>query len=626
MKFNFLLTQNDPFFGIADQGRLLALDQGNDDRQRSKTAPKHCKGDEIAAKIVDGLLRAGKTLADMVISIAQQGVQLVSKIVEAAFALGTTLIGLLKDVVSLTMNLLKEVVKAAFELGKTVAQFVQSMVEFTYRTAARFIEAALEVGATVMEMLETVVEATYFVFRKIVNGILQALGPVGDIFEWLLDRGEALASSLWREAVLAVRFVKKSVTDIMDWALAQTDAIFDRLLELVEDIGTRIADVIEWAQAAGELALQKLGEATIRVGNSIGYVLSYLETDFLPGIAKIVEGAINAGMAVADLVTWAANRAVASIAEVLRGALAVGRTLGEFIAATIEHPDQVLDNFLQAARDIGQTLGDVFQAVIIETAEQFLDEVVRALVRIGEAIVNILVGVLEIAFGAVDTVIIILFQMLGSYRTLTAQERAEAQLVYADSIDLDKVFIAIEDPFNSIVFGVQDFCNQLFSGNFDHLFDERPSRAFVTGNLINFDADEDITRHTLIHELCHVWQNQNVGPVYMAHAIGAQIGGSIVGDDAYNYGYDEGVSSTTVTIDFAGNTASYDSGYLIGLNGEAALNAEAGDFSAFNPEAQGQIAMHYYVRKFLLSQSDTAVAPWQQYIDVVQAGRPPFGG
>ena len=55
-------------------------------------------------------------------------------------------------------------------------------------------------------------------FRKIVNGVLQALGPVGDVFEWLLDRGEALASDLWREAVLAVRFVKKSVDEILDWA------------------------------------------------------------------------------------------------------------------------------------------------------------------------------------------------------------------------------------------------------------------------------------------------------------------------------------------------------------------------------------------------------------------------
>src|SRR5690606_33518092 len=117
-----------------------------------------------------------------------------------------------------------------------------------------------------------------------------ALGPVGDIFEWLLDRGEALASALWREAVLAIRFVKKSVTEVMDWALAKGQQFFDRMLEIVEDIGSTIAEVIEWAQVAGNKALEWLGEATVRLGNSVGYVLSYLEKDFLPGINRFVKG------------------------------------------------------------------------------------------------------------------------------------------------------------------------------------------------------------------------------------------------------------------------------------------------------------------------------------------------
>ena len=103
-----------------------------------------------------------------------------------------------------------------------------------------------------------------------------------------------MASNLWREAVLAVRFVKESVTEILDWAATQVDAVFDRILEAIEDVGTAIYEVIEWAQAAGDFALELLGEATRRVGNSINYVLSYLEKDFIPGIAKVVRGALNA--------------------------------------------------------------------------------------------------------------------------------------------------------------------------------------------------------------------------------------------------------------------------------------------------------------------------------------------
>src|SRR5262249_17804841 len=151
--------------------------------------------------------------------------------------LGHALLDLLKQTLSLAMNLLKEVIKAAFALGKTILEFTKQMVEFTYRTAARLIDAALQVGAKVVDILESVVTSTYFVFRKIVNAVLQALGPVGDILGWLLDRGEALASALWREAVLAIRFVKKSVVEVLDWAAAQTEAMLERMVQLCEEVG-----------------------------------------------------------------------------------------------------------------------------------------------------------------------------------------------------------------------------------------------------------------------------------------------------------------------------------------------------------------------------------------------------
>ena len=62
----------------------------------------------------------------------------------------------------------------------------------------------------------------------------------------------------------------------------------------------------------------------------------------------------------------------------------------------------------------------------------------------------------------------------------------------------------------------------------------------MTGNLINFDADDaPFERFTLVHEMTHVWQNQNVGPIYMGHAVFDQIA---QGDAAYNYGYDESLA------------------------------------------------------------------------------------
>jgi hypothetical protein len=118
----------------------------------------------------------------------------------------------------------------------------------------------------------------------------------------------------------------------------------------------------------------------------------------------------------------------------------------------------------------------------------------------------------------------------------------------------------------------------------------------------------------MIHELTHVWQFAVTGPFYMSEAIHAQVAGA-----GYNYGYDEGVSSVTIPIDYAGATDTLDAGDVTGLNGEAALNAAGGNFEAFNREQQGQITMHYFVRRVLQGRPAADFAAWQPYIDVVQA-------
>src|SRR6478736_3573325 len=145
---------------------------------------------DVAKEVLAALLEAGKLLVDVIKTMAMHAVAAIKKVVEAFFALGKALVTLLKETLTLGMALLKKVVTES-----------------------------------------------YFVFRKIINAVLQALGPVGDILGWLLDRGEALASALWREAVLAIRFVKKSVTEILDWAAEQTQAALERIIQLCEDVG-----------------------------------------------------------------------------------------------------------------------------------------------------------------------------------------------------------------------------------------------------------------------------------------------------------------------------------------------------------------------------------------------------
>jgi hypothetical protein len=466
------------------------------------------------------------------------------------------------------------------------------------------------VGAAVVDILEAVAGASYFVMRKLVNAVLQALGPVGDVFEWLLDRGEDLASGLWRDVALAVRFVKESVTEILDWAAAQTEALFEKLIAICEDIGASMTDILDWAIARGGDILEFFGGVWDRIGNAYWYALNYLENDFIPGIAKFVKGALAAGLELAKLVVWAGAKSFEVMLEVVRGAMEAGATIVQLVANIVREPQSAINHLVRAGRQLGQTLNNVVDA-FKQAGEEFVDEFVRAMVEIGENIVEMLTAVAEVFVGWIDTVVILLMNFLNGFRSLTPAERADGELVFADTIDWDRVFIATDTPTNSIIFGIQDWARN-----------DPASRAFVTGNLINFDADDvPIERFTLIHELTHVWQNQNVGPIYLGHAIFAQVA---MKDEAYNYGYVAANDNASVDITvpnalYDGSSHTEASGPLIGQGGQLVLDAKAAeDFMDFTPEQQGQIAMQYFVRRALLNQSPDEYAAWEKFINWVR--------
>jgi hypothetical protein len=382
------------------------------------------------------------------------------------------------------------------------------------------------------------------------------------------------------------------------------------MVQLCEDVGSAVTEVIDWAVARGGDALDLLGGMWDRIGNSIVYALNYLETDFIPGIAKFVKGALGAGFELAKLVVWTVGKAFEVTLEVVRGMLEAGVTLVELVVETVKHPDQAMQNLVRAARELGKTLNEVVDA-FKQAGDEFVDELVRTLVAIGENIKDMLLAVLEVAVGLLDTVIFVLMNLLNGFRHLSAAELADVEPVFGDSIDFDHVFIATDSPTNSIFFGIQDF----FTG-------EPDSRAFVTGNLINFDADDGpIERHTLVHEMTHVWQNQNVGPIYMAHAIATHI---TMGDDpSYNYGYDDSAASSSITLPHGRydgtDVVGLADGPTIGEGGRTVMeNADPDDFMDFPPEQQGQIMMHYFARKVLLSRPQSDYAPWEKFALYVQ--------
>jgi len=178
---------------------------------------------------------------------------------------------------------------------------------------------------------------------------------------------------------------------------------------------------------------------------------------------------------------------------------------------------------------------------------------------------------------------------LGRYRALTDAERADARLVFGDSLDLDAVRIAQPGPLHRLLFALQ----RALQGG-------AGARAFVTGALVHVPPGRGLERALLIHELTHVWQARVYGPRCMWQALHAQFIGA-----GYDYS-DLPPVQRPPACDALGEGAQH------------ALCRRT--FADFNREQQAQILMHYFVRRFQLGQPPEQCAPWEAHAQAVRAG------
>ncbi len=572
------------------------------------------KASDTAEVVVDALGDAAEWLVDALEDGVDAIIEAIDAIIDAATDVGAALVDLFEDVVDWTIQEMGDLLAALIELGRDLGEFVGATFDWAYAAVSNFVAAAFEVGFRIADLLATVVSESYFVLRRFVNGIIENLGPIGEVFDFILTQVENATDRLWRSTLLAIRFAEGTLQDALDWASEQSQMVMEAMVRAWESIGEALETLYEWANTAGALVWRAIGEATATIGNSIYYAYNFLTTSAIPFIFDYTRGLIAAGVAIGGLIGWAVGRTVEIAAEVIRAALDTGITIGTMLVEIARDPGSALETFIQGMQEVGQTLDDLFEAVIIDTAEEFLEEVVEALLELEEAIIDMGRAILRVSAAALAGFIAHLFSQLGSYRGLLPEEEADGRTVFGNSLDYQNVFLSTEDPLNFIIFGVQDLFTQ-----------EPDSRAFVTINLINFDVtDGPIDRPTLIHELTHIWQSRTVGGIYMAEAIIAQ---TDLGS-GYNYGYDdfrvEEEDVITMNDRYDGTTTTYDAlGFILGRNGEQALDDANGDFEAFNREQQGQIMMHWFVRTQLeltdfngdlVSFDASSLDPYQQFV------------
>jgi hypothetical protein len=198
-----------------------------------------------------------------------------------------------------------------------------------------------------------------------------------------------------------------------------------------------------------------------------------------------------------------------------------------------------------------------------------------------DAVLEVAGGAIGLALAALVELISIVLSLFGALRELTANERSAGVSVYEDTIPFDEIRVYE----GSFVSGLSE------------LFRDKAS-AVTTMRIIHipsgFDFDDPNAetkrqrRHTMIHEMGHVWQGQNTGPYYISHSLFDQ---ATMGQAAYDYKM--GAASEEQSL----------------------IDHRAQGLSVFNPEQQAQIIADFYDRR---EHSDDTTA-WQPYIDEVRA-------
>ncbi|WP_107039774.1 hypothetical protein [Brumimicrobium mesophilum] len=555
------------------------------------------RGAQIVKDVVSGILSAGKMVIDLMTAIASRTVAFIADVTKALIDIGHTVINLTKDVITLGLDTLRRFLNGLKRIADGLVRFAVEVARLTYRAAEAFIGAMIDVGLAVAEIMATTVSGTYWMFRRVVNAVIRRTGRFGQILDWVLTQAENRFSELWEDALQAARFAGQSINEAVAWAVEQSDEAFEAILNGWETMGERLSDfyneAIDLAQSGVEDVFERIGRATVRLENSVLYAFKFLEKDFLPGMADFMKGLLDTGYELTELVIDLSNLTAQAAIRGFRELIDLGHTFSDLLAATMRNPENALDNLLTALDETGMSLRDIYQTVIVETSGEYEAAVTETLRDLGRPLRQMLDAAVEVGFGAIGTVVGTLLNLLASYRPMTNEEIATAQLVYGDTFDYSRIYFSQESLSNDIIFAIQDW-------NLDP--SSESSRAFVTNSLVNFDInDGQITNATMIHELCHVWQFQETGPFYMAEAVHAQEWG-----DGYNYGYN--------------NSANGDGGeddlLAVFTDNPGFTNAQA--FEEFNREQQADILEHFYVRLYEESPA-LDVEAWRPFHNLVHS-------
>jgi hypothetical protein len=477
--------------------------------------------------LVDALLDAGKRVADILAAAAAKGIEQLKKYIEAVLAAGRATGEVLLWAAGQVAATANAVVAKLLQLGRTVLEILKTMVNAARTAIVAVVKALIAAGKTLANIVAALANEAMSVLRPIIDGLLAA----GQTLRNVITEGAKLAASACRNIV-----------------------------SVLIDLGKSLGDLLMEAAAAVGNTLRGIVQALLALGNSLTRILVAAAALTAAAVKSIVQTLLALGKSLAELVVAIVGQAMTVVKAVFTALIAAGRKVVEIVVALAGRAVSALRTALEALLAMGISLASLVKDIVTGVVEAFRRGFFEGLVALGKAPLQLLKAAAEVSVSVLLLAFAVVLEMCGGYRPLTKEELAEAKKVFGSAIKLDRVKLG----FASLPGDVIRYLNI-----------DMP-RAFTTMYLLNFGPGAKVEMQTIIHELMHVWQGVQEGPLYMTRALEAQIGAGV--ESLFHTGKYDDSKAYEVTA--------------------AALTANGGEIRKFNPEQQASIIEFFWVRAF----------------------------
>jgi hypothetical protein len=544
---------------------------GRPKKSRGRSAsPKKSKGlvGEVAGLIEDGGAKIGasaKTLADavehssalwsaVVNDIANRAVNEVADFIAILQKAGRPLTQVLVQAAEHGSLVLKKFVHGALDAGHDIEDVVAWAVTQPGETIKSVLQALIDLGKRLSEMVAMAARQSPAAARL----VARHLSEIGQTAGAVLASAAAQCGAVLEAVVQGVLDAGRSLRDMLAAAANMTAELARGTVQALLRVGTKPQDILSAVAQESASVVREVVAALIAVGRKTSEILEFLIRQPLETGRMLLSALLRSGQSLASLLKEGLKLTKLGFHAVLRAMLGAGIAVGEILTAVATGLPDAVSTTLEGLLQIGVRLTDVVRSILTDVLEGFRKTFFEGLVALGRSPLEILKAAAETGPAALFLGVTAFFESWGGIRGLSERERQEAEAIFGSAIDLGRVRIVT----GKIPAEVVEWLNA------------RP--PFTTMYLLNF-PEPDAPRHpgaprfaALIHELVHVWQGAQNGPIYQFHLACTQLRA--------------GRSYTT-----------------------AELERNAGDLSRFTPEQQAALVEDFW--KATRSGSDVSGLP-----------------